>query len=105
MPTPGLVHQIGGQHFDPAPQRPGVKRGRNRTRLAGFPASGEQRRVSSHDRRTPTVPLTLRDQAFHPAKRAIPPFCTTVQSCSDGLAVMQIRVICAAGATCGRPGR
>ena len=73
MPTPGLVHQVAGQHFDPAPQRPGVKRGRNRTRLAGLPVSGEQYRVSSHDRRTPTVPFTLRDQAFHPAKRAIPP--------------------------------
>ena len=32
--------------------------------MAGFPVSGEQRRIGSRDRRTPTVPLTLRDQAF-----------------------------------------
>jgi hypothetical protein len=55
-----------------------VKRGRSRTRLAGFPVSGEQRRVGSRDRRTPTVPLTLRDQAFDLAKRAVPPICTLV---------------------------
>ena len=69
----GLVHQVVGQHFEPGPQRPGVKRGRSRTRLVGFPVSGEQCRVGSRDRRTPTVPLTLRDQAFDPAKRAVPP--------------------------------
>ena len=74
----GLVHQVVGQHFEPGPQRPGVKRGRSRTRLAGFPVSGEQCRVGSRDRRTPTVPLTLRDQAFDPAKRAVPPICAAV---------------------------
>ena len=67
-----------GQYFEPGPQRPGVKRGRSRTRLVGFPVSGEQCRVGSRDRRTPTVPLTLRDQAFDPAKRAVPPICAAV---------------------------
>jgi hypothetical protein len=71
----GLVHQVVGQHFEPGPQRPGVKRARSRTHLVGFPVSGEQCRGGSRDRRTPTDPLTLRDQEFDPAKRAGPPIC------------------------------
>jgi hypothetical protein len=49
-----------------------VQRGRNRTRLAGFPVSGEQCRAGSRDRRTPTVPFTLRDQAFDPGEARNP---------------------------------
>jgi hypothetical protein len=69
MPTPGWFT---GQHFDPETQRPGAKRGRNRTRQAGFPVSGEQRRAGSRDRKTPTVPFTLRDQAFDPGEARNP---------------------------------
>jgi hypothetical protein len=68
----GLVHQVAGQHFNPRPQRPGAKRGRNRTHQAGFPVSGEQRRAGSRDRKTPTVPFTLRDQAFDPGEARNP---------------------------------
>ena len=49
-----------------------MKRGRSRRRLAGFAASGEQRRAGSRDRSTPTVPLTLRDQAFDPGEARNP---------------------------------
>jgi hypothetical protein len=54
----GLVHQVAGRHFDPRPQRPGAKRGPNRTRLPGFPVSGEQRRAGSRDRKTPNDSLS-----------------------------------------------
>jgi hypothetical protein len=53
----GLVHQVAGQHFNPRAAAPGVKRGRNRTRLPGFSVSGEQRRAGSRDRKTPTIPF------------------------------------------------
>jgi hypothetical protein len=60
-----------------------------------LPVSGEQCRVSSHDRRTPTVPFTLRDQAFHPATRTSPPICTPQPARQRRPANTQIEMICA----------
>lgn len=63
MPTPGWLSRYRSV-LRPWAAAPGREARQEQAAHGRLPRSGEQRRVGSRDRRTPTVPLTLRDQAF-----------------------------------------